>query len=172
MSQVGLSFVERKLSPEMIQKLSTFPHHIRTTLGEHRVLLVHGSPALIGESCWESREDIEYVDWFQEHQADIIVCDHTGLPWFREIARGRWMINVGSVGRPANDGRREGRLVVLRSGDPPSVEFVPVPFDWARVAEQIKAERLPEEVWRTIEEGFWHYSLETLPPLERARGRY
>jgi hypothetical protein len=156
----------------MAEKLAGLPHQIRLTCGGHRVLLTHGSPSLVAEGCWESREDVEYVGWFDEFHVDVIVCDHTGLPWMRQVAPGRWMVNVGSLGRPANNGRREGTMAVLRAGAAPTVEFMPVGFDWQRFVAEVRAEGLPEEIWQTVEEGYWQYFLDSLPPLERARGRY
>jgi predicted phosphodiesterase len=163
---------KKNLLAERAAKTASWPHLVRFRLGRHRVLLAHGSPAWIAEGCWESRQNVEYLGWFDENGADVIACDHTGLPWSREVAPGRWMVNVGSVGRPANDGRRAGTMAVLSEGEPPAIEFVPLQYDVDAVIARIRAEGLPEELWRTHEEGYWHFLFDPLPPLERARGRY
>jgi hypothetical protein len=47
-----------------------------------------------------------------------------------------------------------------------------VDFDWCRLVEEMKAEKISEDIWKTVEEGYWQYYLDSLPPLERARGKY
>src|ERR687892_560947 len=37
-------------------------------------------------------------------QTDVLLCTHTGLPWQRRLPSGRRVVNVGAIGRPANDG--------------------------------------------------------------------
>jgi hypothetical protein len=49
---------------------------------------------------------------------------------------------------------------------------VRVHYDHARLAAEMRAERLPEEFVETIETGWWTTCLEILPPKERLRGRY
>jgi hypothetical protein len=77
------------------------------------------------------------------------------------------------IGRPANDGRTEvGYTVVdVREGEV-MVEHVPIVYDHLRLAEEMRAERLPEQFVETVLTGWWTTCLEVLPPKERAAGRY
>ena len=52
------------------------------------------------------------------------------------------------------------------------VELVPVAYDHAALAAEMREERLPEEFVETILTGWWTTCLEILPAKERARGRY
>jgi hypothetical protein len=49
---------------------------------------------------------------------------------------------------------------------------VPVEYDAAALAREMRAERLPEEFVETIETGWWTTCLEVLPSKERLRGKY
>lgn len=85
------------------------------------------------------------------------------------------MVNVGAIGRPANDGDPRVPYAILTAGDdggPPRVEWRRVSYDHAALAVEMRAERLPEEFIETIETGWWTTCLEVLPMKERARGRF
>ena len=83
------------------------------------------------------------------------------------------MVNVGTIGRPANDGRREGwyAIVDLEDGRA-SAELVPLAYDWRAHAAALRAAGLPEPFAETVETGWWTTCLEVVPPRERARGRF
>ena len=61
---------------------------------------------------------------------------------------------------------------MLTIGAEASVEFIPIDYDHAALAAEMRAEQLPEEFVETIESGWWTTCLEVLPPKERAAGRY
>jgi diadenosine tetraphosphatase ApaH/serine/threonine PP2A family protein phosphatase len=104
------------------------------------------------------------------------VCvTHTGLPWSRELPEGRQIVNVGAIGRPANDGDPRVVYAILtadEAGGPPNIEWRRVAYDHRALAWEMQAERLPEQFVETIETGWWTTCLEVLPMKERARGRY
>ena len=50
--------------------------------------------------------------------------------------------------------------------------FVPVEYDHARLAREMREEKLPEEFVETVLTGWWTTCLEVLPAKERLRGRY
>ena len=51
-------------------------------------------------------------------------------------------------------------------------EFVPVRYDWERLAAEMGDEGLPPEFVETITSGWWTTCLEILPSRERQRGRF
>ena len=102
---------------------------------------------------------------------------HTGLHWTRTTPRGRRFVNVGVLGRPANDGRTNVWYTLVdlsehRAGPGVEVEFVPVEYDFGRLSDEMRQEGLPGEFVTTIESGWWTTCLEVLPSRERRRGRY
>ena len=145
----------------------------RLEIGGRRVLLCHGSPRRVNEFLWDSTCSDAFLEWLCEsHEADVILCGHTGIPWRRSLPSGRHVINVGAVGRPANDGRPSAWYAVLDLGREVSVSLRAVPYDHEAVARDMEAVRLPSEFIETIRTGWWTTCLECLPAIERRRGRY
>jgi hypothetical protein len=82
------------------------------------------------------------------------------------------VVNVGAIGRPANDGRTGSWYAEIACGDGMSVEFRCVDYDGEPFAAEMEAEALPTEFVVTIRTGWWTTCLENLPAKERMRGRY
>ena len=154
--------------------LRKLPQHKRLQLGSHRVLLCHGSPRKVNEFLWESGTSTHFLTAMcDEHDADVIVATHTGIKWHRALANGRHFVNTGAIGRPENDGQTNVWYTLLEStGDELTVDFVPVHYDFQRLASEIRGEGLPDEFAVTIETGWWTTCLEILPGKERKAGVY
>ncbi len=145
-----------------------------------RLHLCHGSPRRTNEFLWESTTSDGFLDRLIEPTgANLVLGTHTGLHWTRRTPRGRRFVNVGVLGRPANDGRTNvwytlvdlaGRGQGGQGG--PKVEFVSVDYDFRRLSGEMRAEGLPGEFSETIETGWWTTCLEVLPSRERRRGRH
>lgn len=134
--------------------------------------LVHGSTLALNDFWWESLSEEAHRERVAASGADVICCTHSGLPWQRRVD-GTLVVNVGVLGRPANDGRREVwyALVDLSDGQA-AAELVPLAYDWAAHAASMRAAGLPEAFVDTVESGWWTTCLEVVPPAERSRGRY
>ena len=133
--------------------------------------MVHGSPLAINDFLWESLPDDELRLRVRASGARLLLCSHTGIPWQREVGATR-IVNVGAVGRPANDGRTDVWYAVidLHRGEIRHVELVALAYDWRAQAASMRAAGLPEPFVETIETGWWTTCLEVVPPRERARG--
>ena len=81
-------------------------------------------------------------------------------------------MNAVVVGRPANDGQSNVWYAVVTFGPELSVNFIPVEYDFATLAAEMRREGLPEEFAETISTGWWTTCLEILPAKERERGKY
>ena len=173
-AQISYDYTFENTSDKLKDWMGTLPKEIRFDLDGRRVLLSHGSPRRINEFLWRSTSPDSFLDKIcADHDADVLVCTHTGLHWHKQLASGKHVINAGVIGRPANDGRTNVWYTMLESGrDGLSVEFVPVEYDHARLAREMREESLPGEFIETIETGWWTTCLEALPPKERAAGRY
>jgi len=53
-----------------------------------------------------------------------------------------------------------------------AVDFIPIEYDHAALAREMRAERLPQEFIETVETGWWTTCLEALPAKERMAGRF
>jgi pyruvate-formate lyase-activating enzyme/diadenosine tetraphosphatase ApaH/serine/threonine PP2A family protein phosphatase len=151
------------------------PGDWRATVDGVDVHAVHGSPLAVNDFLWGSLDDDELelrLGVYGDARPDVLLCTHTGIPWQREVG-GTLVVNVGAVGRPANDGRTETwyALVELRDGRA-RAELVPLAYDWRAQAASMRAAGLPEAFVETVETGWWTTCLEVVPAPERARGRY
>ncbi len=153
--------------------LRTLPSTRRLELGRHQVLLCHGSPRRVNEFLWESTTADGFLNYLlAEFQADVIAGTHTGLHWHRTLQNRHW-VNVGVLGRPANDGKPNVWYTLLsETSQGLDVQFVPVQYNHQRLAAEMQQEKLPEEFIQTVLTGWWTTCLEILPAKERRQGRF
>ncbi|MEU7194162.1 radical SAM protein [Streptomyces xinghaiensis] len=152
--------------------MGTLPTERRETVDGVDLHMVHGSTLALNDFWWESLPEDQHRLRAEASGADVVLCTHSGLPWQRQVGR-TLVVNVGVLGKPANDGRREVWYAVLDlDGGRPVAELVPLAYDWRAQAASMRAAGLPEVFTETIETGWWTTCLEILPPRERSRGRY
>jgi diadenosine tetraphosphatase ApaH/serine/threonine PP2A family protein phosphatase len=173
-AQISYDYTRARTSAHHRAWMATLPGQRRFRLGPWRVLLCHGSPRRINEFLWRSTTPEPFIrKLLADFDTDVVACTHTGLHWHRLVEPGRGIVNVGALGRPANDGRTEVWFTVLECADDGlRVEHVPVAYDHQRLAREMREERLPEEFVETILTGWWTTCLEILPAKERAQGRH
>jgi predicted phosphodiesterase len=158
-------------SREHREYLGSLPKQLRLVAGERRLLMCHGSPRRVNEFLWESTTPTHLCERFcRDFGADIIAVTHTGIHWKRALSDGKWFVNVGAIGRPANDGRTEVWYAILDTDREDPVEFISLPYDFRRLAREMSDEGLPEEFIETVLTGYWTTCLEILPARERKRG--
>jgi hypothetical protein len=154
--------------------LRALPPSIRRDWGGKRVAMAHGSPRRVNEFLWESTSpDVFLERLLDDLDADVLFVTHTGIAWKRRLPSGRLVVNVGAIGRPANDGRLEvwSSIVTVTDAEV-DAELIPIAYDHEALAAEMRAEGICEEFVETIETGWWTTCLEILPAKERARGRY
>ncbi len=173
-AQLSYDYTLAHTSPANRAWLKTLPAQMRVPLGRYRLLLCHGSPRRTNEFLWESTTPTHFLEHLaDQHDADVILATHTGIKWHRPLAGGRHFVNVGVLGRPENDGRTNVWYALLEAKpDLLTVDFVPVEYDYQRLAREMRAEKLPEEFVATVLTGWWTTCLEALPAKERRRGKY
>ena len=161
-------------SPAFAAWMARLPTERRLGVDGVSIHLVHGSPLAINDFFWESLDDDELAMRVRASGADVLLCTHTGIPWVRRLGEEEvTVVNVGTVGRPANDGRTSTwySLVDVVQGSA-SVELVSLDYDWRAQAASMRAANLPEAFVETIETGWWTTCLEVVPAPERSRGRF
>ncbi|REJ94793.1 MAG: metallophosphoesterase [Planctomycetota bacterium] len=173
-AQISYDYTLAHTSAEHRAYLRQLPAEIRLEIDSRRVLLCHGSPRRTNEFVWESTASDHFLERLcREADADVVLATHTGIKWQRQLAEGRQFVNVGVLGRPENDGRRNVWYTLVEfGGDQVQVEFVPVEYDFARLAREMADEGLPAEFQETIRTGWWTTCLEILPVKERRRGAF
>jgi predicted phosphodiesterase len=172
-ARLSYEYTWAQTSAEHRAWLGTLPRQRRVRLGEHRLLMCHGSPRVINEFLWESSTPTGLLRrWLREGDADALLCTHTGMKWHRALGDGAHAVNVGVIGRPENDGTQDVWYAILSATPDLEVEFVPVRYDAESLAREMEAEALPAEFVETIRTGWWTTCLENLPAKERARGKF
>jgi predicted phosphodiesterase len=173
-AQISYDYTFNKTSDAHKNWMGTLPKSMRLEIGDRRILLSHGSPRKINEFLWRSTSPDAFLrKMCDDYEADVIACTHSGLQWHKRLPGDRHIVNVGVIGRPANDGNTNVWYTMLTiSGSKVDVEFVPIDYAHEALAREMREENLPNEFIETIETGWWTTCLEILPARERAAGRF
>jgi predicted phosphodiesterase len=172
-ARLSYDYTFRNTSPANRVWMRDLPAQRRIQLGRYRVLMCHGSPRRMNEFLWESTTPTHFLNQLaDQHGADVILATHTGIKWHRVLTEDRHFVNVGVLGRPENDGRTCVWYALIDARPDLRVEFVPVEYDHAQLAAEMRTERLPEEFVSTLLTGWWTTCLEILPAKERRRGKF
>jgi hypothetical protein len=176
-AQLSYDYTRGHTSPAHHPYLRALPPSIRRRWSGERVAMAHGSPRRVNEFLWQSTSPDPFLErMLDEIAADVLFVTHTGIHWQRRLPSGRLVVNVGAIGRPANDGRLEVWSAIVTLPTPGAgrveAELVPIAYDHAALATEMRAEGICEEFVETIETGWWTTCLEILPAKERARGKY
>ncbi len=173
-AELSYRYTQERCSADFKQWMGRLPLRRRLRVGSRELLLVHGSPRRINEFLFYSSTPAPFLDLLLERErCDAMLCTHTGLHWHRRLPSGRDAINVGVIGRPANDGTNHVHYCVIDQRDNGlDVELVPLRYDHRGLVQEMRAERLPEPFIETIRCGWWTTCLEILPARERAASRF
>lgn len=173
-AQISYDYTYENTSPRWRSWMADLPPQRRLRLGELRVLMCHGSPRKMNEFLWETTTPDHFLDHlFDEYEADVILATHTGLHWHRRLPNNRHFVNVGVIGRPANDGHPNVWATMLEAESSSlNVDFLPIRYDHDRLAREMRKEGLPKEFIETIRTGWWTTCLEVLPAKERRAGKF
>jgi len=171
-AQMMYDYTRAHTSADFAAWMRGLPGEWREELEGVDVHAVHGSPLAVNDFVWESLDDDELGVRVGASGADVLLCTHTGIPWQRRLDEAL-VVNVGAVGRPANDGRTETWWAWIEVEDGAvRAELVPLVYDWRAHAAAMRAAGLPEAFVETVETGWWTTCLEVVPPVERARGAF
>lgn len=177
-AEISYRYTERNCSPDFKSWMGTLPRRRRVRVGSgganRELLLVHGSPRRINEFLFRSTAPDPFLEVLLDQNAcDGILCTHTGLQWHRRLPSGRDVVNVGVIGRPANDGNTHVWYSMLTAREEGiGVDLLPLVYDHESLAAEMRRERLPEEFVETVLTGWWTTCLEILPARERAASKF
>jgi len=137
----GIEVARRTLTPQNRSWLAQQPLALALSLDGYRALLVHGSP-------WDPLNEYVYSDSprlreLESFQYDAIAWGHTHRECLIKTARGRWLINPGSVGQSRT--HRGYACGVLLSTRHRSARIVRVPYPAGRLVAE--CERLGAGLW-------------------------
>ncbi len=171
-AQLMYDYTREHTSEAYASWMRSLPIERRENVAGLEVHQVHGSTLQLNDFWWESLSDDEHAERVAASGAGVICCTHSGMPWIRRID-GTLVVNVGVLGRPANDGRREVWYALLDIEDGQAeASLVSLEYDWRAHAASMRRAGLPEPFVETVETGWWTTCLEIVPPYERSRGRF
>lgn len=172
-AKLSYDYTFKNTSDENKNYLKELPKEIRFTFNGKDILLCHGSPRRTNEFLWESTTSNHFLKkLFKEYNSDIIIGTHTGIHWKRWIDD-KLFVNVGVIGRPENNGQTYvGYSILEVNNENAKIEYIPLEYDFRRLANEMSAEKIPEPFIETILTGWWTTCLEVLPAKERIRGKY
>jgi predicted phosphodiesterase len=169
---IAYDYTLRHTSAEFAAWMRTLATEHRETVDGVVLHLVHGSPLAVNDFWWESLPDDAHQLRIEASGADVICCTHSGLPWMRRFGD-ILVVNVGVLGRPANDGGQHVWYALLDCVDGrATAELVALDYDWRAHAASMRHAGLPEAFTQAVETGWWTTCLEIVPPVERSRGRF
>ena len=91
------------VSEEQKQFLRNLPKQKEITIGNLKILLVHGSPRKNNENIFANLKIEEVEEMIAGTDANIIFCGHTHVPCGYQTTTKQTVVNVGSVGRPFSE---------------------------------------------------------------------
>lgn len=171
---ISYRYTAENCSTEYKAWMGSHPKRRRVQVGKRELLMAHGSPRRVNEFLFESSTPVPFLEvLLDQERCDALLCTHTGLHWHRHLPSERDMINVGVIGRPANDGRTDVWYCLVEEGaDRLGVEMIPLAYDHIALAQDMRREKLPEPFVETILSGWWTTCLEILPARERRLSRF
>jgi diadenosine tetraphosphatase ApaH/serine/threonine PP2A family protein phosphatase len=153
--------------------LATWPDEKIVELEGGSVLLCHGSPGHTSEFLYEAElDDLRLEAWLDRFGVRGFVCTHSGLPWVRRLAGGRFAVNCGVVGKPDHDGDAAVHYAVIdcpAGAAEPGLEIRRVPYDHERWARTMEAAGIPDVFVEPVRTGVWTTGVASLPAAERFR---
>ncbi|MEJ2084232.1 MAG: metallophosphoesterase family protein [Acidobacteriota bacterium] len=173
-ADISYSYTANNCSHDFKRWMGTLPKRRRLRLGDRELLLVHGSPRRINEFLFASTSPAPFLEVLLDQEGcDGLLCTHTGLHWHRTLPSGRDVVNVGVIGRPANDGNPNVWFAFLEAdGAGLDVSLLPLEYDHLGLAAEMRREDLPAAFIETIVTGWWTTCLEILPARERRDSKF
>lgn len=166
----------KSLGAQNRQWLGAWPDLALVETAVGKILFCHGSPAQTNEFLYESElDDARLNAWLDHFQAIGFFCTHSGLPWIRQLAGGRFAVNCGVVGKPDHDGDPAVHYALLETpqcaGETGSITIERVEYDSSAWANQLAREGVDEVFVRPLRTGVWTCGVSSLPARERESRR-
>lgn len=159
---LALQWALENLTEVSKEYLLDLPHTIAFGIGDHRILLGHGSPDSIKDEISLNSGEKRLKQYSSKSGADVILTGKTHQPFCRRV-KGVYFINPGNVSNP-QDGNLGAQYAILKI-DPGSLqkdrkkrlelEVVPhqVEYDYQTTVEKIRSRGLPEAYAQMLLQG-------------------
>lgn len=152
LGEQSIAWTKQETTEDNKEFLRRLPREIRFNTGSYEVLVVHGSPRRLNEYLHEDVADDYLLQLMNESRCDVLICGHTHKPYFKNLAAGKYVVNVGSIGKPKH-GSPNAVYALVDIGEEVAAEFREVPYDYEAVAQAIEKSTLPSEFSELIRKG-------------------
>jgi len=160
----------RSLNDDNRRWLATWPDLAWLDTRVGRILLCHGSPVQTNEFLYESElDETRLAGWLHCHHAVGLACGHTGFPWSRSVAGGRFALNCGACGKPDHDHDPAVHYASIdlaeQAGSRVMIERVE--YEHLGWADRLYREGVDDVFTIPIRNGVWTCGLMSMPATER-----
>ncbi|HEV7350376.1 metallophosphoesterase family protein [Telluribacter sp.] len=165
-SRTWFPYAVNSLSDESRQWFSTLPLHLTFQYAGETVAVVHGSADHISEFIFKSTPWSVKQQTFRATGATVVLAGHAGIP-FADVKEGRYWLNAGVIGMPANDGTpRVWYLLLNDTEDHFTYTFQAFTYDNHTAHQLMLDNQLPNSYAQTLLTGIWD-NCEILPEAEK-----
>lgn len=152
LGEQSIAWTKAETTEENKEFLRNLPEKIRFNTDKYRGLIVHGSPRRLNEYLYEDIEEDYFLQMLEDYKADILICGHTHKPYFKAFAGNKFVINVGSVGKPKH-GNPNSVYALIEVDNTVSVQFKEVIYDYEVTTRAIEDSTLPNEFADLVRKG-------------------
>lgn len=145
--RVAAEWAHDQLSDEDLDWLRRLPAERRVLLGEHMVLVCHGSPGSQTSGLPADLDPSVTVERVTRTDARVIGCGHTHMADVRELGR-KLICNPGSCGYAFDGDPGAGWALLTVDGEAPVAQLYRTAYDAQAVANDLSERGLPGDVYR------------------------
>lgn len=166
-SKQWFPFAVMQMTEQNLNYLTQLPERISFEYADKKIDVIHGSYNNISEFVFKSTSwDIKSQN-FTKTDADVVLAGHCGLP-FADVREGKYWLNAGVIGMPANDGTARVWYMILDDVDGQfSYEFHNYEYESFEANQLMLENGLPYSYSETLLTGIWDNN-EILPDEETA----
>ncbi len=165
-------FADNAVSQDQRNWFSELPEHLKLTISDKSIRVVHGAASDVSRFMFASQEDSDFLDEFSlldtNHNAetDIVISGHSGLPFTKQIGDKQWH-NSGALGMPANDGTQNVWFSVLEIvANELTFKHHRLEYDIESTVQKMLKNNLTQGYHQSLTTGLWP-SMDVLPEIEK-----
>lgn len=158
-------FAKANLSAESIDWLGTLPEFIQFNYAQKECFVLHGSYDNTSEFIFKSSPWATKAKAFKQLDVEVILAGHCGIPFY-DNQEGKYWLNAGVIGMPANDGATA--VWCLELNDQQGFfdfDFQNFAYDHLEAARLMEQNNLPKAYAHTLRTGIWD-NCDILPSIE------
>lgn len=166
-SKQWFPFAVMQMTERNLNFLAQLPERLTFEYAKQKIEVIHGSYEHISEFIFRSTDWAVKAHNFSKTNANVVLAGHCGLPFGQEKA-GKYWLNAGVIGMPANDGTPRVWYLILDDADGQfSYKFHNYEYESFEANQLMLENGLPYSYSETLLTGIWDNN-EILPDEETA----